>query len=163
MDINTCVDAIRKQILELDELVTRTLPSTQVSDICETLVQIHRLKDELSLVYATASHIASESLGEQSELLLSDGSRIEKKMSSDRKAWRHKEIASVVARRLSSLAVDMDTGERVMSIEEVAERVLDYVQPSYWRVKQLSELGINADDYCDVGETKTSIIVRKAK
>jgi hypothetical protein len=163
MDITTCIEAIRSQILELDELVGKQLPALQPSEVCDFLVQIHRLKDELSLVYASASHIASESLGDQSELLLSDGSRIEKKMSSDRKAWRHKEIASVVAKRLSSLSIDMDTGERVMSMEEVAERVLDYVQPSYWRIKQLSELGINADDYCDVGETKTSIIVRKAK
>jgi len=163
MDITACINTIRKCILDLDELVSKDLQSAELSQLCETLVDIHRLKDELSIVYATASHIASESLGEQSELLLNDGSRIEKKTSSDRKAWRHKEIASMVARRLSSLAVDMDTGERVMSMEEVAERVLDYVQPSYWRVKQLSELGINADDYCEVGETKTNLIIRKAK
>lgn len=163
MNITACIEALRTQILELDKQVTNDLPSMELSQVCEILVELHKLKDELSLVYASASHIASESLGDTSELLLNDGSRIEKKTASDRKAWRHKEIAAVVARRLASLAVDMDTGERVMSMEEVAERVLDYVQPSYWRIKQLSELGINADDYCDVGEAKTNIIVRKAK
>jgi hypothetical protein len=61
------------------------------------------------------------------------------------------------------LAIDMDTGEVVMSPQEVAERVLDYVQPSYWRIKKLAELGINADNYCELGEPKTSIAVRRAK
>jgi hypothetical protein len=50
-----------------------------------------------------------------------------------------------------------------MSPQEVAERVLDYVQPSYWRIKKLAELGINADNYCELGEPKTSIAVRRAK
>lgn len=163
MDINTCIQNIRAQILELDEAVSKQLPELELEELCSILVEMHRLKDELSLVYGAASHVASNSLGDQSELVLSDGSKIEKKTTSDRRAWRHKEIASVVAKKLSSLAFDMDTGERVMSPEEVAERVLDYVQPSYWRIKQLSELGINADDYCDVGEAKTSIIVRKVK
>ena len=40
-------------------------------------------------------------------------------------------------------------------------KLLDYLQPSYWRIKELSKLGINADQYCEVGELKTSIIVRK--
>jgi hypothetical protein len=35
------------------------------------------------------------------------------------------------------------------------------VQPSYWRIKELSAIGINADNYCEVDEPKTSIIVRK--
>jgi hypothetical protein len=41
--------------------------------------------------------------------------------------------------------------------------MLDFVQPSYWRVKELAKFGINADNYCEVGDYKTNIIVRKAK
>lgn len=163
MDIEQLITEIKQKILDLDEVVGSDLQSMEIEKICELLVSLHRLKDDISLVYSSASHIALSQFGDNSEMLLNDGSRIEKKIGSDRRAWKHKEIASVVARKLSSLAVDMDTGERIMSMEEVAERVLDYVQPSYWRVKQLSELGINADDYCEVGEEKTSIIVRKAK
>ena len=68
-----------------------------------------------------------------------------------------------VARRLDDISVDMDTGERTMSAQEMVIKVLDYVQPSYWRVKELGKIGISADKFCEVGETKESIIVRKAK
>jgi hypothetical protein len=57
----------------------------------------------------------------------------------------------------------MSTGEVVLSTEDLLKKVLDYIQPSYWRVKELSKIGINADNYCEVGDYKTSIIVRKAK
>jgi hypothetical protein len=55
----------------------------------------------------------------------------------------------------------MDKGEVIMKSIEIAMKRLDYVLPSYWRIKELSKLGINADQYCEVGELKTSIIVRK--
>ena len=57
----------------------------------------------------------------------------------------------------------MDTGEVLYSQQEIVAKLLDFVQPSYWRVKELQKIGIDADLYCEVGETKTSIIVRKAK
>jgi hypothetical protein len=57
----------------------------------------------------------------------------------------------------------MDTGEIVMSQEDMIANVLDYVQPSYWRIKELQNIGINPDHFCEVGETKTSIIVRKGQ
>jgi hypothetical protein len=42
-------------------------------------------------------------------------------------------------------------------------KMLDYCAPSYWRVKELAKIGINADKFCDVSESKESIIVRRAK
>ena len=41
--------------------------------------------------------------------------------------------------------------------------LLDYVQPSYWRVTALSNIGVNADDYCQSGEAEPSISLRKGK
>jgi hypothetical protein len=60
-------------------------------------------------------------------------------------------------------SVDLDTGEVLLSPQEIAVKMLDFVQPSYWRVKELAKFGINADNYCEVGDYKTNIIVRKAK
>jgi hypothetical protein len=42
-------------------------------------------------------------------------------------------------------------------------KLLDYLQPSYWRVGELSKIGLNADNYCETGEPKVSLIVRKGK
>lgn len=161
--ISNSIQAIRSAILDFDRILSDEAKTTSVNDLCEILVGLSRAKDELSQVYSDVTRITAEAFGDESELMLNDGSRIEKRNASDRRGWQHKEIAALVAKRLVAMSVDMDTGERVMSAEEIAQRVLDYVQPSYWRVKQLSELGINADDYCEVGETKTNIIVRKAK
>jgi hypothetical protein len=55
----------------------------------------------------------------------------------------------------------LETGEVVSTPQDMLIQMLDYVQPSYWRVKELQKIGINPDNYCVVGETKTSIIVRK--
>lgn len=161
--INVHVQNVRSAILDLDSCLGEELGSISANEMCEILVGLSRLKDELAQVYSEVSRATADALGDQSDLLLNDGSRIEKRNASDRKGWQHKEIAALVAKKLVAMSVDMDTGERVMSPEEIAQRVLDYVQPSYWRVKQLSELGINADDYCEVGESKTNIIVRKVK
>jgi uncharacterized protein YijF (DUF1287 family) len=38
--------------------------------------------------------------------------------------------------------------------------MLSYGAVSYWRVKNLSKIGLVADEYCDVGEPKTSLVVR---
>ena len=91
------------------------------------------------------------------------GATIEKKTGADRKKWEHSKLASAVAERLSDMSVDMDTGEIMKSPQEIALDMLTYCAPSYWRVKELNKIGINPDNYCEVGDLKTSIIVRKAK
>ena len=125
----------RKAIMEIDALCLSNLESENEQDLFDTLVLLHA----------------------------SNGQVIEKKVASERKGWKHEDLANEVLRRLNEMSVDMDTGEVAMSSHEIAVKLLDYVQPSYWRVIELSKLGINADQYCEVGELKTSVIVRKAQ
>ena len=96
------------------------------------------------------------------ELQVKDA-QIEVRNAADRKQWEHDKLINEVARRLIQSSIDMDTGEVTMSTEAIVARVLDFVQPSYWRVKELAKIGISADQFCEVGESKTNIIVRKAK
>ena len=49
-------------------------------------------------------------------------SRYEKKWSKDRKGWKHKDLAEVVAERIQESAIDLDTGERVLSVQEMIGR-----------------------------------------
>lgn len=127
------------------------------------LVAINRLKAEMGIVYDSLATHVSHIMDQQGEVQLEDGSKIEKKWASDRKGWQHQELAATVAQRLIQSSVDMDTGEILYTQEQVIAKLLDFVQPSYWRIKELQKIGINADMYCEVGETKSSIIVRKAK
>lgn len=98
------------------------------------------------------------------EIVLVDGTKLEKKTSYDRKSWKHEELADVVARRIVQLSTDLDTGEVSATPEMVGKELLKYLQPSYWRVKALSGIGVSADEYCEISEeTKTNVIVRRPK
>ena len=158
------IDDFEKSLLSLDRSISefsKEKPSMQ--EACESLVLLNRLKVDFVIVYDQLAKIVSEAMGDIPEIILSDGSKVEKRSAADRKSWMHTELAHEVARRIQDIAVDLDTGERVMSVEDMIVKVFDYVQPSYWRVKALGEIGVSADKFCEVGESKESIIVRKAK
>ena len=143
---------------ELDDYISSN-PETQ--DACDILYELNMAKRDISTVYDSFSTSVGQLIADGKNVQLSNGGVIEKKSSYERRACQHKDLASVVAQKLVRMSVDIDTGEIIKSPEEIAMQVLDYVQPSYWRVKELSSLGINVDNYCETGVLKTSIIVRK--
>lgn len=155
--------AINKVLLDADINITETSDNWDLAEACDYLSYMHQMKTTLGLVFDSVSHIVSQKMGDTPEVTTSDGSKIEKKFASSRKAWQHKDLAAAVASRLNDMSIDIDTGEVVMRPEEIAEKMLDYVQPSYWRIRELGAIGINADMYCEVSEATESIIVRKAK
>jgi hypothetical protein len=156
------VSKFHQSILELDSAVTDFGSKDQsVEDACSALVALNRAKADLGMVYDELANLVSRVMQDSPEVSLPDGSKIEKKFSSSRTGWRHKDLGSAVAGRIVDMSIDMDTGEVLSTPKEMIAQVLDFVQPSYWRIKELQKLGINPDMYCEVGDTKTSIIVRK--
>lgn len=153
---------IRQYILDLErELDDYIKSQPDVQDACGILYEMNMIKRDMSSVYDSLSTSVGQLIADGKNVQLKNGGVVEKKSSYERRAWQHKDLASVVAQKLVRMSVDMDTGEIIKSPEEIAMQVLDYVQPSYWRVKELSSLGINVDNYCETGVLKTSIIVRK--
>lgn len=155
------VGAMVKAMADIDSAISNIKDSDDAETACSKLVDVHRLKGDMAILYDSATNAVSEVMRELSEVSLSNGMRIEKKTASSRKTWNHKDLANVVAKRIVESSVDLGTGEVVLSPEQMIENMLVYVQPSYWRVKELSSIGINADRFCEVDEPKTSIIVRK--
>ena len=151
---------LRNALIAIGDKALNNLDENDEQLWFDTLVLLHSIKSDIGNIFTQYSNLIANKL-ETDEATASNGQKIEKKSAFDRKGWKHEDLASEVLRRLNDLSVDMDTGEVVMSSNEVAMKLLDYVQPSYWRIKELSKLGINADQYCEVGELKTSIIVRK--
>jgi hypothetical protein len=137
--------------------------NSEPETLAEVLSDLHLLKTHVGLLYDELAAATADAFGTEAECTLSDGTVIEKKWSSTRRGWQHKDLAHAVATRIAEQAVDLDTGEVVMTPAQIAEHMLDYVQPSYWKVKPVSTLGLDVDNYCEVGETKTSMIVRRAK
>lgn len=158
------VAVFRKAIMQFDADISAFLSSNpDATEACSALVAAHTAKAELAVAYDSLSGAVSHIMDQQGEVLLDDGSKVEKKWGSDRKGWQHKELAGVVANRIIQSSIDIDTGEIIYTQEEIIGKLLDFLQPSYWRVKELQKLGINADMYCEVGDIKSSIIIRKAK
>jgi hypothetical protein len=85
---------------------------------------------------------------------------IETKTGAPRKKWDHKMLAHLVAKKITDKAIDMDTGEVLKTPQQMIQELLIYAAPSYWRVAALKELGIDPDDFCEVGEPLTNLIYR---
>jgi hypothetical protein len=115
-----------------------------------------------SIVYRTLTHAVSEAMGAREEFSI-PGATIEKKLGSSRRSWQHDKLRRTVIDRLLQLSIDEETGEVTASPGQIAEQVLEYAHTDYWRVGKLDSIGINADLYCETGDSKESIAVRKAK
>lgn len=156
------VEEIQTQINTIDRLIA-TFDAVEKDEVAEFVSALHALKADISVVYDSACAVLVRAMKSVPEMVLSDGTKIEKRAASDRKKWQHDALAKNVASRIGDMAVDMETGEVVLTPQDMMVKMLDYCAPSYWRVKELAKIGINADKFCDVAESKESIIVRRAK
>lgn len=147
------------------ELNVKELGSTppDLKTACELLVKLSEFKTWLSLIQHDMEAITVKLFETEEIFITDDGTTVEKKFDTNRKAWKHKELATVVADRIRSMAIDLDTGEVTLTPDQMVVKLLEFVQPSYWRLRPLNEIGINPDDYCTVGDTKPVISIRKAK
>lgn len=161
--VSELVDKLVGVLMEIDEAMKQASRES-VEEACVGLAEVHRAKTEMSVVYDSAVHVVAEKMADLPEVTLSDGTKLEKKSAYERKSWRHEELVDIVAKRIVQLSTNLDTGEVDATPESVAKEMLKFFQPSYWRVKELSKIGVTADEYCDVSEeSKTSVIVRRPK
>jgi hypothetical protein len=163
MELSDYLSSLSLTVIELDTALTSAREKMTLEEAADILVALNRHRDDVKIVYDSLSHLVGQLMNQQSEMLAGDGTKIEKKGDVNRTGWKHKDLANEVVSRLSEMAIDTSTGEVMLSSQEMAMKMLDYIQPSYWRIKELSTLGINADNFSKVGEYKESIIVRKAK
>jgi hypothetical protein len=152
----------RKSIMDLELEIMQSIDGgASLEEAGNMLLQLNLAKRDLGTVYDFVANRFGEMMDKESAVPLGGNAIIEKKSSYERKAWQHKDLAKAVVDRLSQMAVDMDTGEVVKSPEDIAMELMTYCAPSYWRIKELNNIGINPDMYCETGQLKTSIIVRK--
>lgn len=165
VDIKQVIAVLNQALMDSDDLLREYAESNPpIEEIAESLVELHTIKNEFGYLYSTYSERVLEILQKSNvEDMDVRGAKIEVRSAADRKKWNHEELAHAVSKRLIDMSVDIDTGEVLLSPDEIANKMLDFVQPSYWRVKELAKVGINADNFCEVGDYKTNIIIRKAK
>ena len=154
--------ALRQEIAALDaKLADYTKDDHSVEESAGLLLELNLAKRDMGYLYDGLSTWLGSQMDGNQILGLRDMATVERKMSSSRSGWQHKDLARDVINRIEQSSVDMDTGEVVMTPAEMALRILDYVQPSYWRVGELNKIGLNPDNYCAGSESKISIIVRR--
>jgi hypothetical protein len=156
------IKTLRRLIAALDERLSEWLDSdVAIEEAANMMLEINLAKRDLSFLYGTVEAKMTQLMKDGNEFItLRDGAEMERKVASSRTKWRHTDLANDVVDRVIQSSVDMDTGEIMLSPKDVAMKIMDYVQPSYWRATKLNEIGINPDNYCE-SEVKTSIIVRK--
>lgn len=154
------MEHIGSLLVELDDMLSSEA-DIPLDEALRRLVALNDLKRELANVYDSyAAKMAKRMQSENSTIItLESGEEIKCMTAAPRKKWDNKNLMSVVYDRLKKSSVDMDTGEVGLSDREIVIRMLDYLSPSYWRVKALNELGINADMYCETGEPKTNVAI----
>lgn len=152
---------LRKLLLDLDEFLhTKDVVGLDPEQLIEHLIVLNTAKKELADIYETFSKVVIHKMEENDIQEISvGGANVQRKTAAPRKTWDSKSLMEQTYDRISQSATDMDTGEVMLSPKELAIKMLDYFNPSYWRVKELSKIGINADDYCEVGEEKTNIAI----
>lgn len=125
----------------------------------EALYSLYVLKGRMKEVYETLEDLVTERVRE--ELVLGNGALLEVKGGAQRKSWDHAGLTEEVTRRIVDSAFDFDTGELKMTLPEMAAAILRYAAPSYWRVTQLNEIGVDVDQYCEKGEYRKSVVIRR--
>lgn len=130
-----------------------------IEDISEVVAALDSMKREIGEMLDQAKTVMSDHMGNAPEFSTSRFT-FEKKMGSTRKAWDHKSLARLVADRMTSLSIDLDTGEILKSPTELIAESFEFAGVSYWRVKELQKIGVNADAFCEVLDGKPNIIIR---
>jgi hypothetical protein len=162
---NGAIARFQLDLLDLDQALSemRKNEDWDLSEIAETYFRLNSYKAELAVVVRQMETYLLEKMSETEAVSVSSGDMIVKEWSKNRKSWQHKQLAEIVSERIERSAVDMDTGEVTMSTSEMIQALLEYVQPSYWRVGALSNIGVNADDYCQSGDSEPKIRIEKTK
>lgn len=144
-----------------DFLSSEGIARTSLEEALEHLVMLNKVKKDIADIYDSyATKMVERMQSEKAtDVKLDSGIELKCKSGAPRKSWDNENLLKVVYDRIQSSSVDMDTGEMMLSQEEIILKLLDYIQPSYWRIGALNEIGINADQYCEVGETKTNIAI----
>jgi hypothetical protein len=162
------IEEIKEAIASLDAMIAATgnligdgIPSVDRNEVAEVAVQFNNSLAAMKDVFAILSSDAISQLEYTPEPIEVEGGSVEIKAGSSRKAWDHERLASVVAKRIHDSSVDLTTGEVLMTTEQMIQEILKYAAVSYWRVGALKELDLTADNYCEVSEPKTNLVIKR--
>ncbi len=139
------------------------IDSAEKEELLQFASDLHAAKGHLSELFNEVQSVLTEHLGHLAVPVTVDGATVEIKSGSPRKTWDHKSIIEDVSKRIVDSSVDLNTGEVIKSPTDMIREALQFAGISYWKVTKLKELHLDADDYCEVGDAKKSLVIRRDK
>lgn len=157
------LDELSRSIASITNSIDSLPESTSSVELAEIVNYAHSLKANSSDLLEMCQSELTSKIRYTKEPIRVSGATVEIKQGSPRKTWDHSGLTNAVSRRIMESSIDLDTGEVTRTAEDMMKELLKYAAVSYWRVSELKNLNIDADDYCEVGEAKKSVIVRRDK
>jgi hypothetical protein len=133
------------------------------TELLQLATDLHGVKGYVTDLFNELQSILTEHIGFVGVPVVVDGATVEIKSGAPRKSWDHESIISDVSRRIVDSSVDLNTGEITKSPVDMIREALQFAGISYWKVSKLKELHLDADEYCEVGESKKSLVIRRDK
>lgn len=163
IEYNANLLAIRKLVDELHFKV-EALPDTATPDeLLQFASNVHELKSMIGFLFADVQDVVVERLDYLADPVYVDGATVEIKSSAPRKKWDHESLIKDVSKRIVQSSVNLDTGEVTMTTRQMVEAALTCAGVSYWKSGELKKLNIDVDEYCEVGDSKKSLVIRREK
>lgn len=149
----------------LDELINSTVDELDRDEAIIQLRDLRKIISDLRVVESLLVSRVASLMKDEQRLAVPGVGVVERKSGTQRKAWDHDRILSLVASRAADDAYDKETGSIPplgVVAQHVAEAVARAAGISYWKVTVLKELGISANDFCDVTYGLPSILIRES-
>lgn len=158
-EVQSMLSTLEGWIMGLNDSVE----NAETSDLLQFASDLHATKSHVSELFNEVQSIVTEHVGHLAVPVTVDGATVEIKSGSPRKTWDHQSLIEDVSKRIVDSSVDLNTGEVVKSPVEMIREALQFAGISYWKVTKLKELHLDADEYCEVGESKKNLVIRRNK
>lgn len=159
--VYTALRSFESDLQEMDS--SSNLDYASVEETLQLASDMHMIKAYTTELFNELQSMITNHLSHLPAPVAVDGATVEIKSGSPRKTWDHQSLIDDVSKRIVDSSVDLNTGEVVKTPTEMIKEALQFAGISYWKVTKLKELHLDADEYCEVGEAKKQLVIRRDK
>lgn len=144
-------DAIRAFEGKVMDLTLDGAEGVSTAELGDLLKQLRNITKQLGYSDDSIVSVLSQrgELKKKGDMVPINGAVMERKVGSPRKKWDTPSLINVVVEKIIEEAIDPETGAIEVPPMMLLRRAFDYVGISYWKVKELEKIGVNADRYCE--------------
>ena len=158
------ITALLEELVEISaEIRTPEVRDTMMEeDVAHMLVLIDVCSKRIKATKENLDAALNVILPQDTPVEISDlDVSIEKRISAPKKNWDHEGLLSVAIEAILERERDPLDGTINTPYPVLMAEIFRYAAVSYWRVKPLKELGVNANDFCELGDRKVSFQITR--